>query len=208
MKQGWIIFLSFFLAIIPCGFCRAFELEITPLVGYTIGGTFEESYSGTDLDLQEDGSLGLAVDFPLDQGRQIEFYYSRQATRLEADGGIVPDNLLFDIDVHYIQLGGTYTWHDKGMLRPFVVGTMGVTHLDPEPSGIGSHTRFSLGLGGGARAFIARNIGLRLEGRGFATLIDDGGGGVIFRDPGGLSVAVSSDILFQFVFNAGIIFRF
>ncbi len=206
MKQGGMALLFFFLTAVPC---RAVELEITPLVGYTFGGSFEEGYSGADLDLEEGMSLGAAIDFPLDEGRQIEFYYSRQPTELEADGELFLDReALFDIDIHYIQIGGTYTWRDEGAVRPFIVGTMGVTHLDPEPSGIDSRTRFSLGLGGGARAYITERFGVRLEGRGFATLIDDDGSGVFFSGPTGLVVSVSSEIFLQFVFNAGVFFRF
>ncbi|NLW67200.1 MAG: outer membrane beta-barrel protein [Bacteriovoracaceae bacterium] len=209
MKHGVTVFLMLVLTAVPCRLCRAVELEVTPLVGYTFGESFEEGYTGTDLDLEEGISLGAAIDFPLDQGRQVEFYYSRQATELEAGGGIPTDEVLFDIDVHYIQIGGTYTWRDEGELRPFIVGTLGVTHFDPEPSGLSSRTRFSLGLGGGAKAYITERFGLRLEGRGFATLIDDDGGdSVIFSDPGGLSVVVSSDIFAQFVFNFGVFFRF
>lgn len=109
MKHGVTVFLMLVLTAVPCRLCRAVELEVTPLVGYTFGGSFEEGYTGTDLDLEEGISLGAAIDFPLDQGRQVEFYYSRQATELEAGGGIPTDEVLFDIDVHYIQIGGTYT---------------------------------------------------------------------------------------------------
>ncbi len=209
MKPVWIVAAALFLAVAPLKLCHAVGLELTPLVGYTFGGSFEESYSGTDLDLDEGVSLGAALDFPLGQGRQVELYYSRQPTELQADGALLSEEVLFDLDVHYIHIGGTYTWHDEGRVRPFVVGTLGVTHLDPEPSGLDSQTRFSLGLGGGARAFVTERFGLRFEGRGFVTLLDDDGGGtVIFSDPGGLSVAVSSDFFAQFVFNAGVFFRF
>lgn len=209
MKPGWMVAMSLILAAVPLNLCRAVELEVTPLVGYTFGGSFEETYSGTDLDLDEGVSLGAAIDFPLGQGRQVELYYSRQPTELQADGPLLSEEALFDLDVHYIHIGGTYTWHDEGPVRPFVAGTLGVTHLDPEPSGLDSRTRFSLGLGGGARVFATEHIGLRFEGRGFVTLIDDDGGGtVFFSDPGGLSVAVSSDFFAQFVFNAGVFFRF
>jgi len=209
MKHGVTVFLMLVLTAVPCRLCRAVELEVTPLVGYTFGGSFEESFSGTDLELREGISLGATIGFPLDQGRQFEFYYSRQSTELEADGSILSDEVLFDIDVHYIQIGGTYTWHDEGTVRPFVVGTLGVTHFDPEPSGLSSRTRFSLGLGGGAKAYITERFGVRFEGRGFATLVDDdGGGAVFFSSPGGLSVAVSSNVFAQFVFNAGVFFRF
>ncbi len=88
------------------------------------------------------------------------------------------------------------------------MGTLGVTLFDPKPSGVDSLTRFSLGLGGGARAFISERLGLRFEGRAFATLVENRGGGAAFSSDEGLSVAVSSDLLVQFVFNLGAFFRF
>ncbi|MFY9398397.1 MAG: hypothetical protein WAR22_08550 [Desulfomonilia bacterium] len=191
----------------PCLHSDAVELEVAPLVGYALGGQFEESPDGADLDLDEAATLGLAVDFPLDEGRQIELYYSRQPTRLEADGEPSFEGAAFDIDVHYLQLGGTYTWHDQGTFRPYVAGSLGVTYLDPEPSNVDSLIRFSLGLGGGVRAFITERLGLRLDGRAFATLVENQGGGAAFSSDEGLSVAVSSDILVQFVFGLGVFFR-
>lgn len=84
MKTGRILAVSLILAAAPLKLCHAVELEVTPLVGDTFGGSFEESYSGTDLDLDEGVSLGAALDFPLGQGRQVEIYYSRQPTELRA----------------------------------------------------------------------------------------------------------------------------
>ena len=39
----------------------------------------------------------------------------------------------------------------EGKLRPFVVGTLGVTYMAPKGAGLDSVTKFSLGLGGGAK---------------------------------------------------------
>lgn len=88
------------------------------------------------------------------------------------------------------------------------MGTLGVTLFDPKTSCVDSLTRFSLGLGGGARAFITERLGVRSEGRAFATLVENRGGGAAFSSDEGLSVAVSSDLLVQFVFNLGAFFRF
>jgi len=39
-------------------------LEITPYVGYAIGGSFTDNATGADLDVQEGGSYGLVLDLP------------------------------------------------------------------------------------------------------------------------------------------------
>ena len=37
-------------------------IEITPIVGYTFGGTFVDSVTGTNLDLEEGESYGIILD--------------------------------------------------------------------------------------------------------------------------------------------------
>lgn len=213
MERGYVVVLAILL-ICSSQICHARQWEVAPLIGYTFGGSFEvedsnfeEEDSDIDLDIRESPSVALAVDVEYEPDTQIEFYYSRQSTKLKADEDLFSDDTLFDLDVHYIQIGGTYMWEqEKNSVQPYIVGTLGVAHFDPRDSDYDSVTRPTLSLGIGARYFITRHIGIRAEGRGFATFFNSGGS--VFSNSQGLSIHVKSDAIGQIVFNTGVFFSF
>ena len=100
------------------------------------------------------------------------------------------------------------TLYSRLILRPaLLTGSVGVTHFDPNSSNLGSETRFSIGLGGGVELAASERVGIRLEGRGFATFLDSEG--AVFCDSSsGCVVFVASDILWQFEVGAGVSFKF
>lgn len=184
------------------------EYELTPFLGYRAGGGFEEFPLGPDLDIEQSSSYGLILDIPLGGGgSQLEIMWSRQSTELDAGGPLV-SLPLFDIDIDYFHVGGVYNWgYEEDKIRPFVLGTLGVTLLSPEPSSLDSETNFSAGFGGGVKVFASDHVGFRFEGRGYLTFLDSTGSG-IFCGPSGCLVGVSSDVLGQFEGRAGLIIAF
>jgi len=179
--------------------------QITPFLGYRIGGDFEDGGTGVELSLAEEETYGIILNKDIGPGKQYEFFYSFQPSRLTA-GGIVTPGVLADVDVEYFHIGGRNYW-DKGAVRTFVVGSVGATHFDPNAPNLGSETRFSIGLGGGVELGGESRIGFRLEGRGFATFLDSEG--AVFCDSsGGCVVLVASDLLWQFEVGAGVTFKF
>ena len=82
-------------------------LEITPYAGYTIGGSFEDNTTGTKLDIREGGNFGLVLDLSDSPETQYELFYGFQRTKVTG-GGTIGGNPLFDLDIHYLHLGGTY----------------------------------------------------------------------------------------------------
>jgi opacity protein-like surface antigen len=181
------------------------DFEITPFAGYTWGGQFSDSVTGTTLEVDETANYGVMVDINQDEQSQIELYFSRQATQLKADQGLFTGDPLFDLDIEYYHLGGTYgTGSEK--VRPFLVGTFGVTHMVPQGPGLDALTKFSLSLGGGVKLFATDRVGLRLEGRWFGTLFN--GSGSAFCTSGTCAINVQGDLFSQFVANAGLIIAF
>jgi opacity protein-like surface antigen len=181
--------------------------EITPFGGYTWGGQFTDSVTGTTLKVDETANYGVMVDFKQDEQSQIELYFSRQNTQLKTDSGLFTGNPLFDLDIEYYHVGGTYSPSpDAGKVKPFVVGTLGATHMVPKGSGLDSLTKFSLSLGGGVKLFATDHVGLRLEGRWFGTLFD--GSGSAFCSSGTCAIHVEGSLFSQFVANAGLIIAF
>jgi len=207
MRITMVYFLALFLivgmALSPSA--KAADFEITPFAGYTWGGEFNDSLTGTKLTIDENTNYGIALDFKQADDSQIELYFSQQATKLKAKSSTFVGNPLFDLDIDYIHIGGTYG-DFTGKIKPFMVGTLGVTHMIPKGEGLDSLTKFSLSLGGGVKLFVTDNIGLRLEGRWFGTFFD--GSGEAFCTNGACAIKVQGDVFSQFVANAGVVLAF
>jgi len=199
----------FITALLPVS-ASAAEIEITPFAGYTMGGQFTDAVTGKTLSFDDTSSYGIMVDFkqPLDkEGGEswIELYYSRQQTRLKADQGPFVSNPLFDVNVEYFHLGGTYG-QATGKMKLFLVGTFGATHLTPEGEGLHAETKFSLSLGGGVKLYLTERVGIRLDARWFGTLFN--GSGSAFCSGGACLINVQGDVLSQYSANAGVILAF
>ncbi len=185
---------------------RGFGLEITPFVGYGIGGEFEDKDSETTLELVEAGSYGLVFNWPSKGNTEWEVYLSRQPTEIDVVGAI-PSQSSFDIDVDYLQLGGTYLFEGEQAI-PFFVATVGASRFDPRESGLDTETYFAFSAGGGIKLLPNKRFGIRLEGRLFGTLVD--GGTSIFCQGGAgatCSFQTSGTVLWQWQLSAGLIVR-
>lgn len=151
------------------------RFELTPTFSYNFGGTLsaEDSHL-SDFDLEADDSEAYGVTFgiPLSPWAQIELLASRQQTQLVYDQGLFGGSRgVADFDVTYYHVGGLFQW-GNGQIHPFLVASLGVANLNPDISGARAENKFSGSLGGGVKIFFTDNIGLRLEGRGFWTLLD------------------------------------
>lgn len=180
-------------------------VEVTPLGGYGFGGAFEEKSTDNRLTFHESGLYGLVVDWDIDDETQYEFFFSRQETKLTSSKSNTPADSLFDLDVSYLHIGGTVGFGDRRIDR-FILGTVGLTHFNPQLPGYGSKTRVSMSLGGGIKFFLTENFGVRFELRGIGTLIE---GDLWFAsDSSGTVIGVRGDVIVQGQANAGLILRF
>ena len=178
--------------------------QITPFLGYRVGGHLEDAGTGEELNLSESETYGVIIGKDTGPETQIEFYYSFQPSSLTANG--TTTGVLTDVDVEYFHVSGL-RYMGEGTARPFVVGSLGATHFNPHLSTLGSDTRFSMGLGGGVELGVSERIAIRLEGRGFATFFNSSG--AVFCDSSsGCSVFVASNLLLQFEVGAGVAFKF
>ena len=212
-KQSFAGAACFMAALIAALFpvsASAAGVEITPFAGYTMGGDFTDAVTGKSLSFNDTSSYGIMVDFkqPVDkEGGEpwIELYYSRQETGLKADQGLFLGKKLLDVNIEYFHVGGTYGM-STGTVKPFVVGTLGATHLTPKGDGLQAETKFSLSLGGGVKLYLTERLGLRLDARWFGTLFN--GSGSAFCSNGACLVNVQGDVLSQYSANAGLILAF
>lgn len=164
------------LAVVPVAHATPNGLELTPYVAYRFGGEIEDgdgSFRNDTTDIDEGEAFGVTLDIPLDGGFKLELLVSRQQSEAQFDEGLFePSFNLGDIDVTYGHVGLLYEWQ-PGHLRPFVVGSAGATLLDPSFPDADEETRFSIAFGGGVKVFLSEHVGLRLEGRGFWTAVDE-----------------------------------
>jgi opacity protein-like surface antigen len=170
-----------------------------------MGGELNDAVTGESLSFDDTSSYGIMLDMKQAEDSWIELYFSRQQTRLKADQGPFFGDPLFDVDIEYYHLGGTYG-QATGRVKPFVVGTLGATYMDPKGAGLNSETKFSLSLGGGVKLYLTEHVGIRLDARWFGTFI--GGSGSVFCSGGACLVNVQGDVLSQFTANAGLIMAF
>jgi len=156
------------------------NFEIAGFGGWSMGGEFklqgggaivdnEVTSTGSRIGLQDHLSYGVAADLRAGDNAAYELFYSREPTRLSVINGAAPT----DVTVSYLQLGGTLML-DEGerAVRPYAVGGLGITRLSPGEDG-NTRTRFSGSLGLGLRWGATQHLALRLEGRGFVTLMNN-----------------------------------
>lgn len=179
------------------------KVEITPFGGYQMGGSLEV-LAGT-LRIKDNWNFGAILDFTIRPGFQIELIYSHQDSELRLEQPLLQPVYLFDAAVEYFHIGALRDLRG-GKVRPFVTGTIGVTHFNPKPEGLSSEWRFSTNVGLGVKVFASERIGLRLQGRLMLPFINGGAG--FFVGPGGGYVTASGEVLVQWDVSAGLLFRF
>ncbi len=185
-----------------------FKFEMTPIAGLATGGDFEDMTSGASLDLDDSTSFGLILDIRESANTQWEILYSLQATEADTTGLPISGAPL-DIDVHYIQGGGTYLFEGNSA-RPFLAVTIGATHFDPGLDGVDSETFFSFSIGTGLHIRPNDRFGIRLEARGYGTLLESDSDLFCQSGPAGAicAIRVEGTVLWQFQATAGFVFRF
>ena len=180
----------------------ASALDLTPFIGYRFGGSVEDA-AGNKVNIDDSPSYGFILGSTHDPYHRIELLYSHQATELSQSGS---GTRLFDLNVDYLHIGGTYMADKSLPVRPFASGGLGLTYMDPSVAGGSSETRFSLSFGGGAEWFPVDNVGLRLEARADFTMLESGGS--LFCANGGCELYVSGSGVVQYETLAGVTIRF
>ena len=158
-------------------------MQITPFAGYAFGGSVRDAAFDEERSFEAALAYGGPLSFPISESWRFELLYSRQPTKLE--GG--PRAVLRRH--HRAVPGGLPGGEGRGEnVRWFGTVWLGATRFVPGPGGYDSETKFGGGVGLGVKTFFAKNVGLRLEARGFYTLVKGEGG----------AFCVNGDCLFAF----------
>lgn len=187
---------------------RDFSIELTPYGGYRVGGKFEEKGTSLAIDLDESESYGFIFNARHSPNTQWEILYSRQETSADASGLGLSDPAP-DLTIEYLQAGGTYMW-DGEHVRPFLAATLGGTKVDIDTAGFDSDTFWSASLGLGLQIAPNSRLGIRLEARGYGSLLDSSSDLWCQFGPSNniCVVRIDGTIMWQVEALAGIVFRF
>jgi hypothetical protein len=184
-------------------------VEITPFAGYRFGGTFETEDETASYEMEDSASFGLIVNLPHKINTQWEILYSQQGSAeaiYEGDPG--PDPLV-DVDIHVLQIGGTYLFEgDKAI--PYLAATLGGTHIRTSSAESRDDTFFSGSIGIGMKFLPTSRVGIRVEARAYGTLVSSNSELFCSTGPDANLCAVRIDgkLFSQVETFAGITFRF
>jgi opacity protein-like surface antigen len=173
--------------------------EFTPFVGYMAGGEFEDPTDDSTRDLGAGTSYGLIIDAAAEWWRHYEMLYLRQST--DVDGF---DK--FDMDVEYLQFGGTVAYPDTEATHviPYIGMTIGAARFSPDQAGLDDETKFAFTIGGGLRVPLTERFSVRLDLRAYATVMD-ADSEIFCVSSGGATcrIKVKSDLFLQYAANLG-----
>ena len=185
------------------------KVELTPFAGYRFGGTFNVEDTNETYKLTDSSSYGVLLDFrQKKQNTQVEILYSRQQTDATYSAAL-PDDPNIDVDIQMLQIGGTVQG-DGDTVRPYLAVTLGGTHIETSGAGSSSDTFWSGSIGVGFQIRPTSRLGIRLEARGYATLVSSNSSLFCGSGPegGACLVQVDGKVLSQFEALLGVVFRF
>jgi hypothetical protein len=182
----------------------AHRVELFAGPGFRFGGILDTEEGRVDITNTLALTTTLAVRARHDAF--FEFTYSYQPAELEVEDLSQPSLAVFDLSVHYIQLGGIVQW-DYEAGSPFVGLTAGVVVMDPEPEGFTTETRLAGSLFAGGKTMLTPRIGLRGEARLWATYFPDHVD-LFCSLPGYCAISVSGDAMFQGETTGGLFVTF
>jgi Outer membrane protein beta-barrel domain len=181
------------------------ENSITLYGGERFGGSLTDSTSGSTVSLQNGSSFGAAVDIGLDRGTQLEFFYSRQNTKVSSNAFSGSANDV-GLELNNYHLGGTAFIDGVGH-GLYVMGGLGATTAKSKASGRDSETFLSGNIGVGWMVPLGQHVGLRFEARGYGILLSNNSA-VFCGDTAGCTAAIKGNAIFEGEVLAGISARF
>lgn len=179
------------------------KFSIGAFVGYRGGGQGTDTSTGASYQLASAQTYGLVADFRVSPDTEVEVLWSQQNTRVQQTAPV--NAQLFDVNVGYYQIGGSYLFTQEGV-QPFMVATLGVTYFSPQQPGYQNETKFSFGIGGGVKLPVGRHFGLRVEARAYGTVLNNNSSAVCTS--GSCLIHVSGNLMWQYEANAGVYLSF
>jgi hypothetical protein len=148
--------------------------ELTPFGGYRYGGTIfadqTNLFGNRDVKVASAGNYGVNFAIPIGDEMKVELMVNRQDTHFSSGGGLFsPSDQLGGFHITYFHGGLQIPFAVSRSATTYVIVSAGVANLDPQVRGASSDNRFSASGGIGVKVPFNRNVGLRLEARGYYT---------------------------------------
>jgi hypothetical protein len=176
--------------------------------GFRDSGSFTDVATGAPINIRSSASFAVGFDFPLDEARQLQMLLSYQDSQLAIGPAPVgPSPLVaskLPIRVLYFHVGGPVYLGTEIGHGAYVVGGLGATLLTPSLHGYSSELRPSANLGVGYEQPLGNRLALRIEARGYFTLVNSSGG--LFCS-GGCTISVRGDTVAQGELSLGLAYR-
>ena len=183
------------------------SIEVVPFGGYRVGGSAAAG-SGFNPVVYDNGggvSFGGLVDVtygPPKDGLKFEVLFSREYSWIEVQPFSRFDPPVpVDVTIDHLMVGGVQEL-DTGPARAFIGGLFGLSrYAAPDEIDV----RFTIGLTAGGKFFLNRHVGLRIDARGYMTVVSLSGAAIC---SGGCAVAFNINPAFQADFTVGMILAF
>jgi hypothetical protein len=179
-------------------------IEVTPSVGYRFGGGFFERVTGQPVDLDGAPAAGGVINVRVADDVFVEALLTHQTARVTVPGGPLAPPMSWRITVDHWQGGALQEFGTHRRARPFASGLLGLTRYATEGD---SEIRFTVGAGGGVKLMPIRHVGVRLDGRVFATFASVDGQ-VLACSPGLCLARLEADVVWQAEFSVGLVMAF
>ena len=179
-------------------------VEVTPFAGYRFGGGFFEQLTAQPVDVDGAPTFGVLLNVALYDGLQVEGLFTHQEAHVNVPATALGPAARPRLTVEHWMAGGLQEFGYRPRARPFLSGLLGLTRYAVPGD---NEIRFTVAAGGGVKLFPVRHVGLRLDGRVFATFADVEGRAIACA-PGFCFFAFDADVVWQAEFTAGVAFRF
>ena len=141
------------------------QIEIFGFGGYEVAS--DVAVAQGDLNVYSNPNYGASIAFEVDRGLQAELLWIGQQTTMDLKqlNGITKP--LFDIGIHYFQLGVIHEFKQNSKQKAFPFGSfsLGATMFTPHGSTYSDEWLFSIAFGAGGKFYLSDKIGLRLQAR-------------------------------------------
>ena len=183
------------------------SLEVVPFGGYRLGGSGAAGSASLPVVYDSGGgvSFGALVDVPYGppkDGLKFEVLFSHERSWIEVQGlSLFDPKTRVDVTVDHMMFGGVQEL-DTAPGRAFIGGLFGLSRF----ASAGEYDiRLTIGLSAGAKFFANRHVGLRLDARGYMTIVSLGG---TVTCSGGCVAVFTVNPAFQADLTAGLIIAF
>jgi len=155
---------------------KPLRFDFTPFAGYRTSMTFgvEPHVSGTNprVVLDASPSYGAAFGFRIHEDDLVEVRWARQDSYAHSED-INPPAARQHVVLNQFHgdFSHEYTIEEwRPSIKPFVMLSVGATHLSSETTS--SFTRFSFGIGGGVRFYASRHVGFKVQAEWLPVFVD------------------------------------